>query len=213
MSDTLARDLAKMLGGSVGIGWSVVSDAEDLWPEERPAVIRAIPKRQAEFAAGRRAARIALQSIGHPGVALPVGETRAPLWPPGILGTITHDAGLAMSAVLPEPDAKGLGIDLTMAEPLPGETRRAILPHASEADLDPLTARVGFSAKETLFKALFRQVGTFFGFAAVDVRPDLATERFDIRLRDPLGDIPVGTTWQGRFVIRGGRILTALVIV
>ncbi len=212
MSQDLSGHLAAMLGGDAGIGYEKITDGEGLRPEEAKAIRRAIPARQAEFAAGRRAARAALTALGFPETSIPMGRRRAPEWPGGLLGSITHDAGLAMAAVMRDADAAGLGIDLTEAAPLPGDTRKAILPHGSEAALDPLAARIGFSAKETLFKALYPQIGVFFGFSAADVRPDLATGTFDIRLCDPLGDMPAGTEWRGRFVICEDRILTALII-
>ncbi len=210
MSGVLARMLARLLDSDVGIGWSKVTDAAGLMPQEAPAVARAIPKRRAEFAAGRRAARMALTGLGHPAVAIPVGEARAPLWPDGIRGAITHDMGLALAAVT-QADA-GLGLDLTEAVPLPGETRQTVLPHSAEARLGPLDARVGFSAKESLFKALFPYVGTYFGFDAALVRPDLHADCFEISLTRALGPFPADACWTGHVLRTEDRLLTALLV-
>ena len=46
------------------------------------------------------AARAALTALGHQACAIPVGERRAPDWPRGVVGTITHDKGAALAAVL-----------------------------------------------------------------------------------------------------------------
>lgn len=207
MSADLARRLQAMLGRDAGVGRAEVAGEEGLFPEEAPAVARAIPKRRAEFAAGRRAARAALVALGMAETAIPAGAARQPLWPDGVAGAITHDRGLALAAVTREG---GIGIDLTEAAALPGDTRRTILPHAAEAGLDPLAARAGFSAKESLFKALFPVVGTHFGFSAALVRPDPAAGRFEIELLDPLGPVAAGTAWTGHIHVADGLLMTAL---
>jgi len=210
MSRAVLQHLQTMLGAEAGVGWSEVSGNEGVFPDEFTAVARAVPKRQAEFAAGRRAARAALEALGRPGTALPMGEDRAPLWPEGMRGAITHGVGLALAAVLSNGDSPG--IDLTEAKALPGDTRRVILPHSLERGLDPLAGRVGFSAKESLFKALYPFVGSYFGFDAACVLPDLETGQFRISLTAPLGRFAGGTTWIGGFVVLEGRVLTAMCV-
>jgi 4'-phosphopantetheinyl transferase EntD len=210
MTHPLAKRLSDRLGGDAGVGYALLSGSEGLFPEETAAVARAIPMRQAEFAAGRRAARNALAQLGHPACAIPVGDHRAPIWPEGMIGTITHDKDLALAAVLPRERTFGIGIDLTEAAPLPGETRHEILPHALEASLTDLEARAGFSAKESLFKALFPHIGTYFGFDTACVTPALAKDSFQIALTQPLKDMPEGTTWQGHIIQEDDHLLTAL---
>ena len=115
--------LSRVLGPGVGLGVEPVSGAEGLRPVEAIAVARAVPKRVAEFAAGRRAARRALDSIGREAVDLPAGPNRAPVWPEGVTGSITHDGDLALAAVALLGEVRSLGLDLTEAAPLPGATR------------------------------------------------------------------------------------------
>ena len=95
MSHPLSDALAALLGPDAGVGYAAIEGTHGLLPEEAPAIARAIPKRQAEFAAGRRAARAALTTLGHPAQAIPVGDRRAPIWPQGTVGAITHDQGHA----------------------------------------------------------------------------------------------------------------------
>src|SRR5258708_1959162 len=67
------------------------------------------PRRPHEFERGRACAHRALERLGVPG---PVGrndETRGPLWPPGVAGSITHTRALAVAAVM---HGAALGIDL-----------------------------------------------------------------------------------------------------
>ena len=209
MSHALTEQLSQMLGSGAGIGCVAIAGSDGLWPVETQAIARAIPPRRAEFAAGRRAARSALQGLGHAPVAIPVGDHRAPLWPDGIVGSITHDNGYALAAVL-HREALGLGIDLTEAAPLPGATRSAILPHPEETGISDLAARAGFSAKETLFKALFPLVKVFFGFSTARVDPDLSRGAVEISLTETVGQFEAGTHWSIGVAVHQTYILTAL---
>lgn len=210
MSHPLTDALSVFLGPDAGVGYAPVEGIGGLFPDEAHAVARAIPRRQAEFAAGRRAARAALAGIGHPACAIPVGERRAPVWPRGVVGAITHDKGVALAAVLPAESALGLGIDLTEAAALPGKTRTEILPFEAEAGLDDIAARAGFSAKESLFKALFPSIRDYFGFSSARVAPDLAGGRFRIELTRALGPFEAGAAWEGGLAQGDDVLVTAL---
>src|SRR5688500_10573337 len=67
---------------------------DPLFPEEEKAVAGALERRRREFALGRMHARRALGSLGYPDVCIGVRHDRAPLWPAGIVGSITHTQGL-----------------------------------------------------------------------------------------------------------------------
>src|SRR5690606_27649753 len=85
--------------------------ADDFARCEIPAVPGA-SKRQCEYLAGRLCARHALwQLTGHASVPA-VGEDRAPQWPAGIVGSITHSAGHAAALVAHAEHWRGLGLDL-----------------------------------------------------------------------------------------------------
>ena len=112
--------LAALFPADVAVALCTLSaaDPRDLWPAERQAVIGAVPRRLAEFAAGRQAARTALAALGHPAVALPMGPDRAAIWPDGIAGSIAHAAGLAVAVARP---GAPLGVDVEDDSPLPQE--------------------------------------------------------------------------------------------
>lgn len=204
--------LTDMFGPEVGIGVEHVGEEGGLTADEAASVSRAIPKRVAEFAAGRRAAHNALAAIGSSDRNLPMGEDRAPVWPQGIVGAITHDTGLALAVAARRSTIEALGLDLTEAAPLPEGTRTQILRHPREEKLGDLEARAVFSAKETLFKTLAPQVGFVFGFSAAEVEIDLSRGQFEARLSQPLGKFGVGQIWQGALAIEGDRLLTGLII-
>ena len=170
MNDVVAC-LAELARPDIAVGGATVSDDSGLIGPEKDAVLRAIPKRRAEFAAGRLAARSAMQMAGFSPVAIPQEQTRAPLWPCGLVGSITHDAGLALAALASNDVISRLGIDLAEASDFPEHLRPRVLKTPAELTQSGLEARVSFSAKECVFKALFQDVGQYFGFGAVSVAP------------------------------------------
>lgn len=212
MTDTILATLARLGGPNTRAAVERVTDAAGLMGSEPLAVQKAVPKRQAEFAAGRRAARAALAGLGHQTRAIPAGEDRAPIWPDTVVGAITHDAGLAAALVANTQDCTAIGLDMAEAAPFPVHLRDRILITQSERALGDLDARAVFSAKEALFKALYPSVRQFFGFEAAEVMPDLATETFTARLSAPLGDHVAGTCYNGRLAITDDRLLATLVI-
>ncbi|GGY14734.1 4'-phosphopantetheinyl transferase family protein [Paludibacterium paludis] len=153
------------------------------------ALSGAVLKRRVEFAAGRWCAREALRRCGYTGTAdLAVGRHRAPCWPGGYLGSISHCHGLAVAIAAPAGSLTGVGIDLELT--MPADTARSIAPHIATARERELGAALGseiwttlvFSAKESLFKALYPTVGRYFEFLDA-VAEDLDPDRGEISLR------------------------------
>ena len=72
----------------------------------------AVNKRQREFAAGRAAAHTAMANLGVPPQAILNGDDRAPIWPEGLTGSITHTRGCAIAIVARNSDVRALGIDV-----------------------------------------------------------------------------------------------------
>lgn len=140
----------------------------------------AVAKRQGEFLAGRLAARLALRPYGLGEETVAIGQNREPRWPAGMEGSISHSQllgqGMALCAVRPGKAGLGLGLDLEawldarQADQLwPGivdkEEWGRLASGAAAADLslaEGLT--LVFSAKESLFKALYPRVGRYFDF-------------------------------------------------
>ncbi|EQC2552546.1 enterobactin synthase subunit EntD [Enterobacter sichuanensis] len=143
------------------------TDADLLWLPHHAELANAGRKRKAEHLAGRIAAAHALPDHTVPGIG-PSGE---PLWPEGISGSITHSATQAMAVVVHHPDAR-VGIDCEAI--LPDREAREIQDGIIDAQEAMCLTRSGypfalaltltFSAKESLFKALFPQVKTFMDF-------------------------------------------------
>ena len=147
-----------------------------LFPSEWDGVAKAQPPRRSEFAAGRASARQALAAIGGPAVALPVGPGRAPIWPEGFVGSITHTDGFCAAVTARVRDAASLGLDAEPAEPLlPGVERLvgglADYPScALEAGLELVAwSKVVFSIKEAFYKCQYPLTRRFLDFDAAAV--------------------------------------------
>src|SRR5438876_615194 len=79
--------------------WALADfDTSWLFGEERALVAGASPVRRREFTAGRVCARDALQQLGGPRCAILRDPSRAPIWPEGFVGSISHAAGYCVAA-------------------------------------------------------------------------------------------------------------------
>jgi 4'-phosphopantetheinyl transferase EntD len=203
----LTATLRAMLPAGAGVGAALASGDHALWPGE--ALARAVLKRQREFAAGRAAARAALADIGAAAVALPRRPDRAPEWPAGVAGSISHSDDVALAAVVrggPSP-----GIDVEPDADLPANVVGTILSEAERATLGSLRlARVVFSVKESFFKAQHPRTGQMIGFDAAQVA--LTRSGFALTVAHSLPGLPAGTRLSGHWAACEGHILTALVI-
>ena len=99
----------------------LLDDMAPLTPIERASAGIVDDVRMAELEAGRVYAKRALAMMGIENVDLPVGPDRAPRWPKGVVGSLTHVRGLngshVAAAVGWARDIRGIGIDVeyTMA--------------------------------------------------------------------------------------------------
>ena len=162
----------------------VTDHSAALRPEERPAVERAAPRRIREFATGRLAARRALDALGLPDHAIPRADGRAPCWPAGVVGSITHTRDLAVAGAALAADVCGLGIDLEGAERVGPELHARLFTARERAELDPhdaARAALLFSAKEAGYKAVYPNVGRFIGFHEAEVAVDPPSGTFRLR--------------------------------
>jgi enterobactin synthetase component D len=136
---------------------------------------RAVPKRKAEFLAGRYAAKLAFKNFGFNKKNIPtihIGKHRAPIWLEDFVGSITHDSTSAICAIGHLRNIKRIGVDIQGV--LLDETVSDIASHIYNdlefrlllANKIPVNtaATLLFSAKETLFKALYQETNSYFGF-------------------------------------------------
>src|ERR1700712_4633719 len=85
---------------------------DHLTPEEAVIVANAAGKRKIDFSTGRYCARIALANLIAGKVSIIVGDKRQPIWPPGIVGSISHSSKLVGAVVAPNSLFLGIGLDI-----------------------------------------------------------------------------------------------------
>ncbi|MGI5237333.1 4'-phosphopantetheinyl transferase family protein [Dactylosporangium sp. CA-139066] len=159
-----------------------------LLPEEAAGLSeRAVDSRRREFTAGRACARRALERLGVRGRAVPTGGNRAPVWPDGMTGSITHTAGYCAAAVGRRSDVWALGIDAERRTVLPANLHRMICRPEEIAwcegrgDEDWWPA-VHFSAKEVVYKLWSPLVGTWLDFLDARLTIDPVAGEFEARI-------------------------------
>lgn len=191
-----------------------------LLPEERVALGRAVEKRQREFAAGRWLARCALERLGLEPAAIPRGSNREPIWPAGVVGSITHCRSYCAAAIAPASAIATIGIDAEPHEPLP----RGVLGLVSrDEERQWIQARDGdaacwdrllFSAKESVFKAWYPVMGCWLDFSAVNVlfNPGAATFQARFVGARPVVDGRALPDFEGRYVVTGPHVLTSVTV-
>jgi 4'-phosphopantetheinyl transferase EntD len=193
-------------------------ELDALFPEEHAALTQARPERIREFQAGRHAARRALSELGVSPTPIPRRADRSPLWPPGIAGSITHvrreGVAWAAAAVARTELWPAIGVDAEVDAPLEVALWRRVLTPAERAriEAEPAEVRGGlaklvFSAKESVYKCQYALTRTFLEFADVEV--DLREGAFVARFGPPAVARTVGETVEGRWIRRGGLIVTA----
>jgi len=186
--------------------------------------------RQVEFRLGRSIAATLLREQRSACELVGVGADRAPQWPTGFIGTISHSPVLlgvatarreAFNRELGCPDGpSGIGMDM---EPviegaalddvrrycLDDQERQACRSLGSAREAWAVTAIS--SAKEALFKCLYPIVRTFFDFRAVCIEPArLDDGRLDGRLKTTLSAaFPAGIVISGRCHFIQQHVVTA----
>jgi len=191
-----------------------------LRPEEEPVVARAVAKRRQDFSSGRTLARRALARAGFVGAAdfaILQDEHRAPIWPPGFTGSVTHTKGRVAAAATRIRDFRGLGLDVERDAPLAHGVARRILTAEDDAMLAELpeherafAGKLVFSAKECAYKCQYSLTKTYLGFDAMWIELHLARGAFVAHFRREVGEFAEGAQLLGRFARGDGLVMTAV---
>ncbi|KUI25041.1 4'-phosphopantetheinyl transferase [Mycobacterium sp. IS-1742] len=192
-------------------------------PEEEPLIARSVAKRRNEFVTVRHCAREALDVLGLPPVPILKGDKGEPRWPDGVVGSLTHCEGFRGAAVARRGDVRSVGIDAEPHGVLPNGVLDAISLPAERSALAGLPGglhwdRILFCAKEATYKAWFPLTHRWLGFEDAHITFHVdgsgSTGRFVSRvLIDPAAETgPPLTTLEGRWSVRDGLALTAIVL-
>jgi 4'-phosphopantetheinyl transferase EntD len=174
-------------------------------------------KRREEFVAGRMCANEALRRFGLPLSQVGREASGAPIWPAGVLGSITHTNAIAAAVIAPASEFKAVGLDIEEV----GAVDVNLWPLLFS---EPETLRLGeaapfartclatalFAAKEAFYKAQWPLTREWVDF--LDVEVELSDRAFSIR---PLSS----KAWtqylhepEGRW-IQSGEVIAATVLI
>lgn len=205
---------------AVAVAAGHAASAEQLYPVEEDAIRGAIDKRRHEYALGRTCARSALRQLGVADQAIPTGSSREPVWPEGVVGSITHCAGLVAAVVGRAEDYLGLGLD---AEPAGRVLEQPLTRHICTLEEaarlrdhglpEGLESMLVFSAKETVHKAIAPTSGIWLGFHDVEIDFDTERRTYTARLVRAAHErlAPIARL-SGRYEVRDGFVMTAAVV-
>ena len=157
---------------------------------------------------------MAMAELGYPPCAIPSGPDRAPVWPPGLVGSITHSTDFCAAVVARSDCFRTVGIDVERVDAIPAELAKEIIrpDEASECrsaarpdDADWPT--LYFCLKEASYKAFYPTYRRIVGFHDMRVRVDLEARKFVAELPGLSGrGSPI---FQGRYLVQHGRVHAA----
>lgn len=170
-------------------------------------------RRARELEEGRACAAEALAALGAASTVVGTQEDRAPAWPEGFVGSLTHTHAFVAAAVARANDVRGLGIDAeqTMSAETIAEVAEEI---ASERERqliggEPAAFTALFSAKESLFKCVYPLERVWFDFEDAAVT-GVGDGVLALSLVRDVGMLVRGTTFEARWSLVDGHVLTVV---
>lgn len=144
--------------------------------KDKVHVRNASPRRQDEFAAGRLCAVTALESLGIPSASVGREAGGAPIWPAGVIGSISHIDNVAAAVVTRSAEVKTIGLDVERI----GRVQPALWPllfsqkeHRRLTAADPhardTLATALFASKEAFYKAQWQITREWLDFVDVEI--------------------------------------------
>jgi len=148
---------------------------EHLLPAEFAIVEGAVDKRRTDFSTGRYCARQALKLFVNSEPEILQGKSREPLWPDGIVGSISHSNKLVGAVVALQKDVTAIGLDIETIGGVKPDMWNMIF-HDEEQELiyskqgeTDIWATLLFSLKETFYKMQYPVTGLFLDFLDISI--------------------------------------------
>lgn len=189
-------------------------------PQEVALIGRAVEKRRREFITARHCARIAMEKLGVQPAAVLRGDKGAPLWPRGVVGSLTHCDGYRGAVLGYSMQVRSVGIDAEPHAALPDGVLNAVSLEVerkwlSGADDSVHWDRLLFCAKEATYKAWFPLTGRWLGFEDAHITFDITDDGFGTFHSELLisGETLTGpplASFDGRWLVSNGLIITAI---
>jgi len=168
-------------------------------------------KRKIQFLGGRYCALIALEKINYHLTALPILESRAPAWPQGICGSISHNNEFAIALVSDQCRSVGVDVENLMSNER-FENIKKIIATENEIKVIEKNICVGqtliFSAKEALYKMIYPLALKYFGFLDATLL-SFDDENFQIELHADAGELQAyNGIYIGRYLIQDKTLIS-----
>lgn len=182
------------------------------------SIARSVPRRQAEFIAGRLCARDALLALTGHAQTPSISSDRAPQWPPGVCGSISHCSDIALAAVASLERTACIGVDIEhiFDERKADELHEQILLPCERERWFTLDSErrcrllsLTFSIKESLYKALYPLTRRHFYFEDAELLEWSDSGQARLLLHIDLNDeFTSGRLLEGGFYEQDGYMLT-----
>jgi 4'-phosphopantetheinyl transferase EntD len=185
--------------------------------EELVLVRNATEKRRRQFIAGRLSAKAAIRALGIEPRPVLWDAARAPLWPAGVVGSITHCEGFCGAVVAPRSTYAGIGIDAECRGHVDRQLWPQIMTAAELRQLERLSDQqaremgtIIFSAKEAFYKCQYQVTAQWLDFQDVEIF--IADDGFRVRLTKQVLALGQRTLFKGRFRLHGEHAFTGVSI-
>lgn len=174
-------------------------------------IANAVTKRRAEFLAGRYCAKKSLAALDGTTGDIHIGNFRNPVWPPHVVGSISHTNSHAVAVTALKSNLRGIGIDVQ--DEFDRDTYLKIKTQIIFADEDDFVLQnlqglttvelltIAFSVKESFFKAAFAEVGRYLDFNCVSITQiDQQAQLIRMRVNEHLSKyLTAGTRLQAEY--------------
>lgn len=141
-----------------------------------PFIRNAAMKRKLSFIGGRLCAESALKRIGFPNAIVARHDSGAPIWPDGVVGSITHTDQFAYAVACRAINAVSLGIDSEniFSDATLKDVRQLCCTTNENINLfkstnNNLVGTIIFSAKESLYKSIHSHINRFVDFSEIEL--------------------------------------------
>lgn len=170
-------------------GQSIDSVNGFVFPQELAHIQNAVIKRQREFIAGRILVRQACRRLGCPEAPVLADARRCPVWPSGMVGSISHTDEYCGAAVGLASQYQSIGFDVEQIY----KVKSVLWPtfctvnELNKISALPLSiqqkhAALVFSAKESFYKCHFQLHRLFFLFTNLEIDWNWGTSQFTISI-------------------------------
>lgn len=178
--------------------------------DELPFISNAAPKRVREFTAGRHIARQAMRHMGVAAASIPVADNRCPVWPRGVVGSISHTNDTVGIALAKSHDYVSVGFDIETAGAVTTDLYDMVLTDGEKEYTDRNAgsdlATLIFCCKESVYKAVYPLVGEFLEFQDIEI--SLADDGFTVNCLNDRESNSYIQSGRGYFEVRDTLVMS-----